>query len=44
VIVEGLRDKILRPVVGKTFKLAEVAKAHEAVMAAGSYGKIVLEL
>jgi len=38
-----LRNNTLRPVIGKTFKLAESAKSHEAVMAPGSYGKIVLE-
>ncbi|HSZ54494.1 MAG TPA: NADPH:quinone reductase [Tepidisphaeraceae bacterium] len=42
-IVEGLRNGTLRPVIGKIFKLAEAAKAQEAVMAPGSYGKIVLE-
>lgn len=42
-IVEGLRNGTLRPVIGKTFKLAEAAKAHEAILAPGSYGKIVLE-
>ena len=38
----GLEKGFLRPVVGKKFNLAEAAKAHEAVMAAGAYGKIVL--
>jgi NADPH2:quinone reductase len=33
---------VLRPVVGKSFPLAEAAKAHEAVMESGAYGKIVL--
>ena len=42
-LVEGLRNGTLRPVIGKTFKLAEAAKAHEAILAPGSYGKIVLE-
>jgi NADPH2:quinone reductase len=42
-IVEGLQDKTLRPVIGRTFKLAEAAKGQQAVMEPGSYGKIVLE-
>jgi NADPH2:quinone reductase len=41
-IVAGLESEALRPVVGKEFPLAEAAKAHEAVLAGGSYGKIVL--
>jgi len=41
-IVAGLENKSLRPIIGKEFKLADVAKAHEAVMEAGSYGKIVV--
>jgi NADPH2:quinone reductase len=42
-IVEGLANGTLRPVIGKTFKLAEAGRAQEAVMTPGSYGKIVLE-
>lgn len=38
----GLENRSLRPIVGKTMPLADVAKAHEAVLAPGSYGKIVL--
>lgn len=38
----GLEAKTLRPVIGRTFPLAEAAKAHEAVMAPGAFGKIVL--
>jgi NADPH2:quinone reductase len=41
-LVEGLSNGSLRPVIGKEFPLAEAAKAHEAVMAPGSYGKVVL--
>lgn len=38
----GLANGTLRPVVGKEFPLADAPKAHEAVMAPGAYGKIVL--
>jgi NADPH2:quinone reductase len=38
----GLANGTLRPVVGKEFPLAEAPKAHEAVMAPGAAGKIVL--
>jgi NADPH2:quinone reductase len=41
-ILAGLENHTLRPIVGKTFPLADAAKAHEAVLAPGSYGKIVL--
>lgn len=41
-IVAGLKNGTLRPIVGRKFPLAEAAKAHEAVMAPGAYGKIVL--
>jgi NADPH2:quinone reductase len=41
-IAAGLANGILKPVVGKRFPLADGAKAHEAVMAPGAYGKIVL--
>jgi len=41
-IVAGLENGTLRPVVGKSLKLAEAAKAHELVLAPGSHGKIVL--
>jgi NADPH2:quinone reductase len=41
-LVAGLENKSLRPVVGREFPLSEAAKAHEAVMKAGAYGKIVL--
>ena len=38
----GMEDGTLRPVVGQEIPLADAARAHEAVMAAGAYGKIVL--
>jgi NADPH2:quinone reductase len=41
-LVEGLRNGSLRPVIGQELPLAQAARAHEAVMAAGHYGKIVL--
>ncbi len=41
-IVAGLENKTLRPVVGQEFPLAEAPRAHAAVLAPGSYGKIVL--
>lgn len=40
----GLRSGTLRPVIGREFPLAEAAAAHEAVMAPGAHGKIVLKL
>jgi NADPH2:quinone reductase len=41
-IFAGLESGILRPVVGREFPLAEGARAHEAVLAPGALGKIVL--
>jgi NADPH2:quinone reductase len=38
----GLENGNLRPVVGKEMPLAEAAKAHEAVLESGAYGKIIL--
>ncbi|MFA5028049.1 MAG: NADPH:quinone reductase [Candidatus Methylomirabilota bacterium] len=38
----GLANGSLRPVVGKEFPLQEAAAAHQAVMAPGASGKIVL--
>jgi NADPH2:quinone reductase len=38
----GFRNGTLKPVIGREFPLKDVAKAHEAVMAPGAYGKIVL--
>jgi NADPH2:quinone reductase len=41
-LVAGLEGETLRPVVGREFKLSEAARAHEAVLEPGAYGKIVL--
>jgi NADPH2:quinone reductase len=41
-LVEGLANGTLRPVVGQEIPLAEAPRAHEAVMEAGHYGKVVL--
>jgi NADPH:quinone reductase len=41
-LVEGLRNGTLRPVIGEEIPLAEAPRAHEAVMAAGHHGKVVL--
>ena len=41
-LVAGLENGTLRPIVGQQFALNEASKAHEAVMAPGAYGKIVL--
>ncbi len=41
-LVAGFANGTLRPVVGRTFPLAEAKSAHEAVMAPGAHGKIVL--
>jgi len=38
----GLKQGMLRPVVGKTFPLTDAAGAQEAVMAPGAFGKIIL--
>lgn len=38
----GLENGTLRPVIGREFPLAEGARAHEAVMAPGADGKIIL--
>jgi NADPH2:quinone reductase len=43
-IVAGLRNGTLRPVVGKELPLEEAPRAHEAVMAPGAHGKIVLRI
>jgi len=43
-IVGGLTDGSLQPVVGRQFALPEAPQAHEAVMAPGAGGKIVLVL
>lgn len=41
-IFEGLKNRTLRPVVGKEILLAEAARAHREVMEPGAFGKIVL--
>jgi NADPH:quinone reductase len=41
-LVDGLETGALTPVVGREFPLAEAARAHDAVMAPGARGKIVL--
>jgi len=41
-LVAGLENGTLRPVIGKEFPLDEAAQAHQAVMAPGAMGKIVL--
>ena len=38
----GMQDGTLRPVVGQEMPLADAPRAHEAVLAPGAYGKIVL--
>jgi len=41
-LVAGLENGTLNPVVGHQMPLAEAARAHQAVMEPGAYGKIVL--
>jgi NADPH2:quinone reductase len=41
-LIAGLENGTLKPVVGKEMPLAEAAHAHEAVLEAGAFGKIVL--
>jgi NADPH:quinone reductase len=41
-LVAGLESGTLRPVIGQELPLAEAARAHEAVLESGAYGKIVL--
>ncbi len=41
-LVAGLESGALRPVVGREMALADAARAHQAVMEPGAYGKIVL--
>jgi NADPH2:quinone reductase len=42
VLVEGLRNGTLRPVIGQELPLAQAPRAHEAVMEPGHHGKVVL--
>jgi NADPH2:quinone reductase len=41
-IYRGLTEGFLNPIVGKTFPLAEAARAHHEVIEAKAFGKIVL--
>ncbi len=41
-LVAGLENGTLRPVVGQEMPLKDAPRAHQAVMEAGAYGKIVL--
>jgi NADPH:quinone reductase len=43
-IFKGLAKGYLNPIVGKTFSLGEVAKAHHEVIESKAFGKIVLEV
>ncbi len=43
-IYEGLSQEYLKPIVGKTFPLAEAAKAHHEVIETKAFGKIILEV
>jgi len=38
----GLKQGVLKPVIGKTFSLAQAAQAHTAVLEPGALGKIIL--
>lgn len=40
----AMRTGALRPVVGRSFSLAEAARAHEIVLEPGAVGKVVLEI
>lgn len=42
-IYEGLKEGFLKPIVGKTFPLADAAQAHHAVIEEKAFGKIVLK-
>ena len=42
-LVAGLDNGTLRPAVGQEFRLDNASKAHEAVMAPGAHGKIVIK-
>lgn len=41
-LIRGLEEGVLVPVVGREIPLAEAARAHDAVLEPGAYGKIVL--
>ena len=38
----GFANNTLRPIIGQEFPLAEAPRAHQALMEAGAFGKIVL--
>jgi len=42
-LVAGLENGTLRPIVGRELPLADAARAHEAVLQPGAFGKIVLK-
>jgi NADPH:quinone reductase len=41
-LVAGLANRTLQPLIGREFSLDEAPQAHEAVLAAGALGKIVI--
>lgn len=41
-LIKGLKNKTLRPVIGKELPLDQAAEAHRLVMQPGSFGKVVL--
>ena len=41
-LIAGLENGTLRPVIGKEMPLSDARRAHEKVLEAGAYGKIVL--
>lgn len=41
-LIAGLESGALRPVIGQEIPLSEAPRGHEAVMASGAYGKVVL--
>ncbi len=41
-LVGGLESGVLVPVIGQEWPFAEAARAHDAVMTPGAYGKVVL--
>jgi NADPH2:quinone reductase len=41
-VVAALENGVARPVIGKKYPLAEVARAHEEILKPGTYGKIIL--
>jgi hypothetical protein len=41
-LVEGLRNRTLRPVIAHELPIRHAARSHEAVMAPGHHGKVIL--